>query len=890
MTTEVNPFERYADPVYLINAADITGSGATVATVDNIVMQDTDGTLFFKRVTGETPPVITNWKLSDGTSYTITGTPVPYVVATTNITGNVEITNDVGNAIPVNGAVLDNIKTKTDNIPVLGQALAALSSPVVLPQSQIDVLATEATLLDVKTALVPEVSIDVTYSAVDQFPVGASTASFWNTQFSLDNIIKSVAVVDTTIKLYPVAKFQLGDSIFDDNNAVWKANKLVSFIDNGNYITALGNQCFRYAFTNGYGTIILQLNGVEKIGIDFCKESLIQNAYLDSVIQLKDGAFFNCSLLAIISFLRLEVVGNMFAGGSSLEELTLPNVTTVGDNFCANSKIYYANMASLEIAGDGFMQASLYGIELIAPKLRSAGTAFLNSLKSYSDINIASIESVGSSSFIGQTAQTNNTFLVNNSFAKSDTNYKTYKAANTIVETISDAGDYGQQTAANSKSVVLASDSMVTTNFDKTHTSAFDDLIVTKLEPLVQLTFIHGINNQTGSVGTPLNSAAGDTNLGRLRLQSGTNSAGAIAFIGKKPVVYRAAEGMEARFTTVFDSPITSNMRLWGIASYTPSASNTTFVDFYGVGFYVGTDSTSTTYTGILFGFLHRSNSGGSVVDRFYPLVQWSDKLDGTGASGDTLDITKGNLWTIKYPFQGYGNIRLERESSITSEYVLALTIPYANANTNIQLSNPSLVPYGINVNSGNTTNKAMYCGSFGIFLTGERRYLGAFFGAKNNKTGTIASLNVLSLKTATTYNGSPFQGLIKLKSVSLAWDGTNDICSLEVLKNATSLGGTPAFTGRDGTITTGTGATTIAGAATITSGNSVVAVDTAGTTVTGGTVHFNTTVARNSSTTVDLTDFDLYLAVGESFTFATSSPAAGGSVSVTVNWTELTG
>jgi hypothetical protein len=80
-----------------------SGTGATVATVDNIVMKDTDGTLFFKRVTNDTPPVLTNWKLSDGSSYTITGSPVPYTVSTTNIEGTVEITNDTGNAIPVSG-------------------------------------------------------------------------------------------------------------------------------------------------------------------------------------------------------------------------------------------------------------------------------------------------------------------------------------------------------------------------------------------------------------------------------------------------------------------------------------------------------------------------------------------------------------------------------------------------------------------------------------------------------------------------------------------------------------------------------------------------------------------------------------------------------------------
>jgi len=105
-----------------------SGGGATVATVDNIVMQDTDGTLFFKRVTSDTPPVLTNWKLSDGTAYTITGTPVPYVVSTTNIEGNVEITNDVGNDIPISAAQIGEVQAIPTANTVLDRLKALLTS------------------------------------------------------------------------------------------------------------------------------------------------------------------------------------------------------------------------------------------------------------------------------------------------------------------------------------------------------------------------------------------------------------------------------------------------------------------------------------------------------------------------------------------------------------------------------------------------------------------------------------------------------------------------------------------------------------------------------------------------------------------------------------------
>jgi len=39
-----------------------------------------------------------------------------------------------------------------------------------------------------------------------------------------------------------------------------------------------------------------------------------------------------------------------------------------------------------------------------------------------------------------------------------------------------------------------------------------------------------------------------------------------------------------------------------------------------------------------------------------YPISTWDDPLDGTGASGLTLDKTKGNIWQVKIPFLGYGS------------------------------------------------------------------------------------------------------------------------------------------------------------------------------------------------------------------------------------------
>ena len=59
--------------------------------------------------------------------------------------------------------------------------------------------------------------------------------------------------------------------------------------------------------------------------------------------------------------------------------------------------------------------------------------------------------------------------------------------------------------------------------------SAFGDLQVVNPTPVVQLDFVYGINSQT-AISTVANSATVDTDASRLRLQSGTNAAGAATF------------------------------------------------------------------------------------------------------------------------------------------------------------------------------------------------------------------------------------------------------------------------------------------------------------------------------------------------------------------------
>lgn len=384
--------------------------------------------------------------------------------------------------------------------------------------------------------------------------------------------------------------------------------------------------------------------------------------------------------------------------------------------------------------------------------------------------------------------------------------------------------------------------------------SAFGDINTASFTPLVQLDFVYGINIQTGK-STIVNTGIVDTNLSRLRLQTGTSSTGSAIFESVKPAKYRPGQGIDARFTFAFDTPVANSRQEMGMGN---------LIDGYFFG-YIGTQ----------FGIIHRNNS----VETFIPQSDWNvDKCDGTGASGIVLNPLLGNIGRVKYPFLGYGNIFFLIENPTTSLFMVVHVIHYVNTTKLVQLNNPNLQFWSRIVNSGNTSNLTMFCGSVGVFLSGERKFLGATWGANNNKTGiSTTSTNILTIKNCTTYNGITNKSLIRLKSISFASDSGNAIATLLVIKNAT-LGGTPSYTPRNGT-TSNNGTT-------ITNGSSVASFDVAGTTATGTQQIFNSSLARNSSNFLPVVDLDLFLEPGATMTFACFATASS-NIGITVNWSE---
>lgn len=366
-----------------------------------------------------------------------------------------------------------------------------------------------------------------------------------------------------------------------------------------------------------------------------------------------------------------------------------------------------------------------------------------------------------------------------------------------------------------------------------------------------------GVTNGTG--------ASVDTDGGRLRIQSGTSATGYAYIMSRRPLRYRPGQGNVLRFTPIFTAGVADNIQIWGIGIIT----NDAVVDGYFVG-----------YNGTSFGIC-RYNGGSP--NWTYQASFNGDTLDGNGASGININKTYGTPWMIKYPFLGFGDIFFYAQNPTTGEWILAHVIRYANTTNAIQISNPTLTFMGYTLNSGNTSNMTMYCGSVGAFISGIRTFVGnARYGIDNSKTGITAETNIVTLKNAITFNTVANKGLMRLQSLSLSATAVNGTTVTVRLKTGVVLGGTPAFSTINGT--------TADNGCTITSGNSIATYDTAGTTVTGGNYIYNINCSAGNNGSggafVDLIPYEIFIAPGEQLTISASSANNAG-VGISVNWSE---
>ena len=431
----------------------------------------------------------------------------------------------------------------------------------------------------------------------------------------------------------------------------------------------------------------------------------------------------------------------------------------------------------------------------------------------------------------------------------------------------------GQAAAAGSLPVVLATDqsalpielaadqTALPVELNSSVLSAFGTLEVAELSPLIQVDFVYGLNSQvwnpTVASGT---GASVDTNDNLLRVQCGTAASGYAYVTSRKIVLYRSGQGNVARFTTVFSEGVVDNEQLIGVANLASPSVND--------GYLVGTSHTGE------FGFFHVVAG----VENFYPKTEWNgDRFDGSEGSSFDMDITKGNVWMIKYPYLGFGTITLYALTP-GGKWVVGHTIEYPNSTNAVQLSNPSMQLVAFSKNMGNTINRICYSGSMSVFVSGERSYVSKARWATDSTFSSVSTeTGVIVLKNATTYNGKLNRGLVRLHCISLGTNSNVSYGFVRIKINA-SNGAALTFNAVNGS--------TADGGNTITNGNSVVSVATNGTTVSNGLFVWNRAFGTSSTNELDLTPYDIFLIPGDTMTISVSA-SAGTSGSLAVNWVE---
>lgn len=375
-------------------------------------------------------------------------------------------------------------------------------------------------------------------------------------------------------------------------------------------------------------------------------------------------------------------------------------------------------------------------------------------------------------------------------------------------------------------------------------TSAFGQLNIAELTPLVQLKFPFNVDTERLSTTTANGGAASIVNSG-LNATTSTNAAGSVVVESVVPVTYRAGQGILIIFAAFWENGCVADSD-------------------QEIG--VGDDENGLFFACVddVFGIIRRDEG----TDNFTPQTKWNaDKLIGDGAAFNLL-INKGNVYTIQYQWLGYGMISFGVENPVNGRQRLVHRIQYANANTVPSMGNPNL-PLRIKVsNDGNTTDLTIRASSIGAFVEGKEVEAGPQFTAEASLAAVTTEVAVFTIRSKTTFAGKTNRIRALFELVAGANTGTKNV-KIRLVRNAT-LGGTPSFSDID----------TI---------NSIMEIDTSGTTVTGGTRLYPLFLSKDDGDARNLLPFKLYVNPGDTYTVsAESDGVAPSAVDASLLWKEL--
>lgn len=387
--------------------------------------------------------------------------------------------------------------------------------------------------------------------------------------------------------------------------------------------------------------------------------------------------------------------------------------------------------------------------------------------------------------------------------------------------------------------------------------TAFGDLRTAELSPIFNGSFNYTVDNTDLNDNSLVNGGTVTQAEAMVVMATSATTGSNALFQSKQHGKYRPGQGGLLRFTALFTSGVAGTDQLVGLADDQGSAQP--FKNGYMVG-----------YSGTTFAF-HRF-----VNDTSVPVTQanWDDPMDGTGASGMTLDHTKINVFEIQFQYLGAGAITLLIEDDSTGQFVKAHTVLYANKNITPSAFNPNF-HHTMWVDNGVTTsNVIVKSSSYGFFVEGKTDLINTHqpqFGTGNReKTTVTTAVPIFTIRNKSNYvSKSNFIDIVLERfSVSIEASSANNLGELIVIKNGT-LGGTPSFSDINTT-------------------NSVIEIDESATSISGGQNLFGTTLAgKNDKESDNIIELEIILNSGDSLSFVGAS-ANSATINAETLWKEL--
>lgn len=148
------------------------------------------------------------------------------------------------------------------------------------------------------------------------------------------------------------------------------------------------------------------------------------------------------------------------------------------------------------------------------------------------------------------------------------------------------------------------------------------------------------------------------------------------------------------------------------------------------IGLYDGSNGVFFELIGTTLNVAVRTNSTGTPVTTYIPQSSWNlDKMDGTGASGVVLDVSKAQIFLIDFQWLGVGRIRYG--FNINGVTLYCHQILNANIQSGVYMSVPNLpIRYEIeSLGTGTNTTCSMLHICSGVYSEGGQEDVGFTFG-----------------------------------------------------------------------------------------------------------------------------------------------------------------